>query len=176
MQTIVLGGGCFWCTEAVFTQLSGVVAVESGYCNGHVINPTYDDICSGDTGHAEVIKVTYDESSLDLTTLLNVFFATHDPTTLNRQGNDVGSQYRSGIYFDNESQQQIATAVKRSLAEQGIFGKPIVTEIEALNNYSCAEGYHQRYFELHPGQGYCAAIIAPKVAKFRKQFTALLNA
>ena len=175
MQTIVVGGGCFWCTEAVFTQLAGVLAVESGYCNGHVINPSYEDICTGDTGHAEVIKVTFDETKLDLSTLLNVFFATHDPTTLNRQGNDVGSQYRSGIYYETQMQQQTAQSVKAALQTEGIFDAPIVTEIQALNNYSCAEGYHQRYFEQHPGQGYCAAIIAPKVAKFRKQFTALLS-
>lgn len=175
MQSIVVGGGCFWCTEAVFTQVAGVTAVESGYCNGHVINPSYDDICTGDTGHAEVIKVTYDENQIDLTTLLNIFFATHDPTTLNRQGNDVGSQYRSGIYYQSEEQQQTANKVKHALIDQDLFDRPIVTEIEALTNYSCAEAYHQRYFELHPGQGYCAAIIAPKVAKFRKQFTSLLN-
>ena len=175
MQSIVVGGGCFWCTEAVFTQVAGVTAVESGYCNGHAINPSYDDICTGDTGHAEVIKVTYDENQIDLTTLLNIFFATHDPTTLNRQGNDVGSQYRSGIYYQSEEQQQTANKVKHALVDQDLFDRPIVTEIEALTNYSCAEAYHQRYFELHPGQGYCAAIIAPKVAKFRKQFTSLLN-
>ena len=175
MQSIIVGGGCFWCTEAVFTQVAGVKAVESGYCNGHVINPTYDDICTGDTGHAEVIKVTFDETQIDLTTLLNIFFATHDPTTLNRQGNDVGSQYRSGIYFQNAEQKQVASKVKEALAVQEIFDRPIVTEIEALSNYSSAESYHQRYYELHPGQGYCAAVIAPKVAKFRKQFVSLLN-
>lgn len=175
MQSIVLGGGCFWCTEAVFTQVAGVTAVESGYCNGHVINPSYEDICTGDTGHTEVIKVTFDEAKVDLATLLNIFFATHDPSTLNRQGNDVGSQYRSGIYYQSDDQKQTANEVKNALIAQEIFDRPIVTEIEALTNYSSAEAYHQRYFELHPGQGYCAAVIAPKVAKFRKQFTSLLN-
>lgn len=175
MQSIVVGGGCFWCTEAVFTQVAGVTAVESGYCNGHVVNPSYEDVCSGDTGHNEVIKVTFDEAQIDLATLLNIFFATHDPTTLNRQGNDVGSQYRSGIYYQNDDQRSTASTVKDALTAQDLFDRPIVTEIVALSNYSSAEAYHQRYFELHPGQGYCSAVIAPKVAKFRKQFTSLLN-
>jgi peptide-methionine (S)-S-oxide reductase len=174
-QTIVLGGGCFWCTEAVFTRVQGVTAVESGYCNGHVINPSYEQICDGNTGHTEVIKVTFKTSEVSLPTLLQIFFTTHDPTTLNRQGNDVGTQYRSGIYFQNEEQKQIAQASLIAIEQSNVWGAPLVTEIEQLNNYSSAEAYHQRYFELHPQQSYCAYVVAPKVAKLRKQFAHLLK-
>jgi peptide-methionine (S)-S-oxide reductase len=175
VESIVLGGGCFWCTEAVFIRVKGVLAVESGYCNGPVINPTYEQICGGDTGHAEVVKVDYDPSQISLDTLLGIFFATHDPTTLNRQGNDVGTQYRSGIFVTNTEQRSVAQAVLTKLNEQKMFGRAIVTEVTDLYNYSTAEAYHQRYFENHPNQGYCAAIIAPKVSKFRQSFVALLK-
>ncbi len=175
MESIVLGGGCFWCTEAVFVRIKGVAAVESGYCNGHVMNPTYEQICGGDTGHAEVIKVEYDAAMVSLETLLGIFFATHDPTSLNRQGNDVGTQYRSGIYVTSDAQRLTANAILSDLNTKRVFDRPIVTEVETLNNYSTAEAYHQRYFENHPNQGYCAAIIAPKVSKFRQSFVALLK-
>ncbi len=175
MESIVLGGGCFWCTEAVFVRIKGVAAVESGYCNGHVMNPTYEQICRGDTGHAEVIKVEYDAAMVSLETLLGIFFATHDPTSLNRQGNDVGTQYRSGIYVTSDAQRLTANAILSDLNTKRVFDRPIVTEVETLNNYSTAEAYHQRYFENHPNQGYCAAIIAPKVSKFRQSFVALLK-
>jgi peptide-methionine (S)-S-oxide reductase len=174
-ETIVLGGGCFWCTEAVFTRVQGVTAVESGYCNGHVINPSYEQICDGNTGHAEVIKVTFKPDEISLATLLQIFFTTHDPTTLNRQGNDVGTQYRSGIYFQSNEQQQAAKTALNSIEQANVWGAAVVTEIQPLNNYSSAEAYHQRYFELHPQQSYCAYVVAPKVAKLRKQFAHLLK-
>jgi peptide-methionine (S)-S-oxide reductase len=176
LKTIVLGGGCFWCTEAVFVRVKGVTAVESGYCNGHVPRPTYEQVCGGDTGHNEVIQVTFDVNTVSLETLLTIFFASHDPTTLNRQGNDVGTQYRSGIYVVDESQRAVALQVIKSLTDQGIFSRPIVTEVVNLSNYSKAENYHQQYFEQHPNQGYCAAVIAPKVSKLRHSFAALLKA
>jgi peptide-methionine (S)-S-oxide reductase len=174
-QTIVLGGGCFWCTEAVFTRVQGVTAVESGYCNGHVLNPSYEQICDGNTGHAEVIKVSFEPSEISLATLLQIFFTTHDPTTLNRQGNDVGTQYRSGIYFQNDEQRQAAIDAFKSIEQAKVWGAPLVTEVQQLDNYSAAETYHQRYFELHPQQSYCAYVVAPKVAKLRKQFSHLLK-
>lgn len=172
-QTIVLGGGCFWCTEAVFEQVQGVTAVESGYCNGHFPNPSYEQVCTGETGHAEVVRVTFDDQQISLRDILAIFFATHDPTTLNRQGHDVGTQYRSGIYASSEEQ---ATAAREVLQEaQQAFGGRVVTEVEPLQDYSRAEDYHQRYFARHPYQGYCAAVIAPKVEKFRKVFTSRLR-
>ncbi len=174
-DSIVFGAGCFWCTEAVFTRVRGVVAVESGYCNGHVLNPTYEQICTGTTGHAEVVKVDFRPDEVSLETLIEIFFATHDPTTLNRQGNDVGTQYRSGIYFHSPAQAaEIAPIVERIKADND-FGAPIVTEVQPCTNYSRAEEYHQRYFERNPHQGYCAAVIAPKVSKFRGQYQHLLK-
>lgn len=171
-ETITLGGGCFWCTEGVFKRVRGVVAVESGYCNGHVVQPTYEQVCSGDSGHVEVIQVTYDPAKVELDDLLRVFFATHDPTTMNRQGNDVGPQYRSGIYWTSESQRESAERIKAEAA--GLWSAPIVTEVVQRENYSCAESYHQDYFDRNPNQGYCAVIIAPKISKFRKTFAHLL--
>jgi len=168
VQTIVLGGGCFWCTEAVFEQVQGVQAVESGYCNGHFPNPSYEQVCTGQTGHAEVVRVTFEADQIRLQDILAIFFATHDPTTLNRQGHDVGTQYRSGIFCCEEEQVAVARAVL--LEAQHAFGGRVVTEVVALKDYSRAEDEHQRYFARHPGQGYCAAVIAPKVAKFRKVF------
>ena len=168
LQTIVLGGGCFWCVEAVFDQVEGVTDVESGYCNGHVMRPTYEQVCSGTTGHTEVIKVEFDASVVSLAELLDIFFTIHDPTTLNRQGADAGTQYRSGIYTVNDAQVSVARSV---IAEQQVAWKsPIVTEVLPLANYSTAEAYHQNYFEQHPNQGYCAMVAAPKVLKFRSKY------
>jgi len=167
-ELITLGGGCFWCTEAVFEQVDGVLAVESGYCNGHVPRPSYEQVCQGDTGHAEVVRVRFDPARISLREILEVFFVTHDPTTLNRQGNDIGTQYRSGIYWHTPAQEAVAQAVRAELNAQ--LGGRVVTEIQAEQQYSAAEAYHQHYFARHPNQGYCAFVIAPKVEKFRKTF------
>jgi len=169
-DTIVLGGGCFWCVEAVLKPLRGVERVVSGYANGRVKNPTYREVCSGLTGHAEVVEVTFDPDTISLRDLLTVFFATHDPTTLNRQGADRGTQYRSGVYYATDAQRETAEAVVADLTEQGVFDDPIVTEIEPLDTFYPAEDYHQDYFERNPAQPYCAAVIAPKVAKLRAQY------
>lgn len=166
LETITLAGGCFWCLEAVFVRVDGVVAVESGYSNGHVANPSYEQVCGGDTGHAEVVRISFDPQRISLRELLQIFFVIHDPTSLNRQGNDIGTQYRSGIYFDDPRHEAVAREVIAELAP----GKPVVTEVLPLANYSRAEDYHQRYFEQHPGQGYCAYVVAPKVEKFRRTF------
>jgi len=173
-EVITLGGGCFWCTEAVYEQVDGVLAVESGYCNGHVNAPSYEQVCGGDTGHVEVVRVEFDPTRIPLRDVLEIFFNVHDATTLNRQGNDVGPQYRSGIYLHDESQRAVAEAV-RAEANAAHHGR-VVTEIEPLDNYSRAEAYHQHYFANHPGQGYCAMVVAPKVEKFRKTFKARLKA
>jgi len=167
-QVITLGGGCFWCTEAVFELVDGVHAVESGYCNGHVMNPSYEQVCSGNTGHNEVVRVSFDAERISLREILEIFFVAHDPTTLNRQGNDAGTQYRSGIYWHTPDQEAVAQAVLAELNEQ-LKGR-VVTEIQREDNYSRAEAYHQHYFAQHPGQGYCAYVVAPKVEKFRKTF------
>ncbi|HEY1102302.1 MAG TPA: peptide-methionine (S)-S-oxide reductase MsrA [Burkholderiaceae bacterium] len=169
-HTIVLGGGCFWCTEAVFVKVRGITDVESGYSNGHVKGPTYEQVCTGTTGHNEVVKLEYDASDITLHEILEIFFLIHDPTTLNRQGNDVGTQYRSGIYFTDQEQKLVADAFIAELSASGVYGKPIVTEILPLENYSAAEDYHQDFFERNPFQGYCMAVAGPKVAKFRKTF------
>lgn len=172
LETITLGGGCFWCLEAVYLRVDGVTAVESGYSNGHVANPSYEHVCSGDTGHAEVVRVTFDAQRISLRELLAIFFVIHDPTSLNRQGNDIGSQYRSGIYFETPEQEAIAREVIAELAASGAASRPVVTEVLPLANYSRAETYHQRYFEQNPEQGYCAYVVAPKVEKFRRAFAA----
>ena len=169
-QTAVLGGGCFWCLEAVFDQLKGVVAVESGYAGGRAPNPTYDQVCGGDTGHAEVVRVEFDPAVLSYADLLGVFFSIHDPTTLNRQGNDVGTQYRSVIYAQTPEQRAEAERVIADLGREGLWRSPIVTEIADAAPFYPAEGYHQEYFERNGRQPYCQAVVAPKVAKFRKQF------
>ena len=169
-ETITLGGGCFWCLEAVYLLVDGVTAVESGYSNGHVPAPSYEQVCGGDTGHAEVVRISFDPGRISLRELLEIFFVIHDPTTLNRQGNDVGTQYRSGIYFHTPAQEAVAHEVLAELAASGVYRQPIVTELRPLANYSRAEEYHQRYFENHPGQGYCAMVVAPKVEKFRRTF------
>ena len=170
IETITLGGGCFWCLEAVYLRVDGVSAVESGYCNGHVVGPSYEQVCSGTTGHAEVVRVTFDTARIGLREVLEIFFVIHDPTTLNRQGNDAGTQYRSGIYFESPQHEATARAVLADMAASGEYRKPVVTELLPLANYSRAEDYHQRYFENHPNAGYCAVVVAPKVEKFRKTF------
>ncbi len=174
-ETITLAGGCFWCLEAVFDEMKGVLSVDSGYSNGHVANPSYRDVCSGRTGHAEVVRVTFDPSVISFRDILNVFFAIHDPTTLNRQGADAGTQYRSGIYYHTPEQKEIAESLIGELNAQGIWTSPIVTEVEAVNNFHIAEDYHQEYFARNPFQPYCQAVVAPKVAKFRKHYLELLK-
>lgn len=172
-QVLVLGGGCFWCTEAVYKEVQGVTDVESGYSNGHMKQPTYEQVCTGDTGHNEVVRLEYDPAVISTREVLEIFFAVHDPTTPNRQGNDVGTQYRSGIYFTTPEQEAEARAIIAELAKDDAFGRPIVTEVLALDNYCPAESYHQDFFERNPHQGYCMAVAAPKVAKFRKTFARL---
>lgn len=170
LQTITLGGGCFWCTEAVFVKVRGVTDVESGYSNGHVKQPSYEAVCTGTTGHNEVVKLEYDPTDISLEEILQIFFVIHDPTTLNRQGNDSGTQYRSGIYFTTPEQKAVADAFIAQLTADKVFGRPIVTEIVPMTNYWPAEDYHQDFFEKNPYQGYCMAVAAPKVEKFRKTF------
>ncbi len=172
-QTLVLGGGCFWCTEAVYKEVRGVLDVESGYSNGQAEQPTYEDVCTGRTGCVEVVKLEYDPAQVSTRELLEVFFVVHDPTTSNRQGNDVGTQYRSGIYYTTEAQRATAQAMIDELTAQDAFGAPIVTEVRPLQHYWRAEDYHQDFFERHPDQGYCLAVAAPKVDKFRRTFAAL---
>ncbi len=173
-ETITLAGGCFWCLEAVYLQVRGVLSVESGYSNGQTERPSYEQVCQGVTGHAEVVRLAFDPSQVSLRELLEVFFAIHDPTTLNRQGNDVGTQYRSGIYTQTPEQAELARAV---IAEvNAATGNRVVTELEPLSSYWPAEAYHQNYFAQHPGQGYCAFVVAPNVEKFRKTFRRLMKA
>ncbi|MBS0292573.1 MAG: peptide-methionine (S)-S-oxide reductase MsrA [Proteobacteria bacterium] len=171
LETIVLGGGCFWCLEAVFDRVRGVTDVQSGYANGHLPAPTYEQVCSGSTGHAEVVRVSFDPRQIGVREILEIFFATHDPTTLNRQGNDVGTQYRSAIYYTDPAHRLVAEELRREMTQDGQLGAPVVTELAQLLNYWPAEDYHQDYFANHPGQGYCAFVVAPKVAKFRKTFS-----
>ncbi|MDM5263641.1 peptide-methionine (S)-S-oxide reductase MsrA [Sulfurovum sp. XTW-4] len=167
-KELIVGGGCFWCTEAVFELLKGVNDVESGYANGHTPNPTYRDICTGDTGYAEVIKITYDDSIITVDTLLEIFFVIHDPTTLNRQGADRGTQYRSTILYTEEETKKAAEATME--AAQAEWNDPIVTKIEPLENYYKAEAYHQDYYQQNPMQGYCMAVIPPKLQKLKAKF------
>ena len=167
-ERITLGGGCFWCLEAVYEQVDGVIAVESGYANGHLAEPRYAQVCEGTTGHAEVVQVRFDPQRLPLREVLAIFFAIHDPTTQDRQGNDVGPQYRSGIYWHEASQRDVAAEVMEEA--QRAWCARIVTELEPLKGYWPAEAEHQHYFARHPGQGYCAFVIAPKVEKFRRVF------
>jgi peptide-methionine (S)-S-oxide reductase len=173
LQTIVLGGGCFWCTEAVFKEVRGVTDVESGYANGETERPSYEQVCTGRTGHNEVVKLTYDPAQVGTRQLLEIFFVVHDPTQMNRQGNDVGTQYRSGIYYTTPEQKQVADDLVREMSQEKLFGRPIVTEVVPMKNYWPAEEYHQDFFEKNPTQGYCLAVAAPKVAKFRKTFSEL---
>lgn len=172
-QTLVLGGGCFWCTEAVYVEVKGVLDVESGYSNGHAINPSYEQVCTGTTGHNEVVKLVYDPAVISTREILEIFFVIHDPTTLNRQGNDVGTQYRSGIYVTTPEQREVANDIIRELSQDKIYGRSVVTEVQDLSNYSAAEAYHQDFFARNPYQGYCMAVAAPKVEKFRKTFARL---
>jgi len=165
-----LAGGCFWCLEAVFDDLEGVEDVVSGYAGGSVPNPTYKHVCTGETGHAEVVQVTFNADVISYRDLLRVFFTIHDPTTLNRQGADMGTQYRSAIFTHNETQEKVAEEVIAELNDAGIWGDPIVTEVVPLEAFYPAEDYHQEYFRRNPNQGYCRVVIAPKVAKFRKQY------
>ena len=173
LRTITLGGGCFWCTAAVYEQVEGVTSVESGYGNGHVIAPTYEQVCGGESGHAEVVRVLYDPARVGLRDLLEIFFVVHDPTTLNRQGNDVGTQYRSGIYVENAEDEALAKEVV-AMVDRLNHGR-VVTEIRRLENYSAAEAVHQHYHANHPGDRYCALVVAPKLRKFRQVFAGLVR-
>jgi len=170
LEQATLAGGCFWCLEAVFLELKGVMRVQSGYTGGHVPNPSYEQVCTGQTGHAEVVQVDYDPAELSYADLLKVFFAIHDPTTLNRQGADVGTQYRSAIFPHGPEQEATAKAVIAELNAEGLFDAPIVTTVEPLETFYPAEEYHEDYFARNPYQPYCLAVVAPKVSKFRKQF------
>ncbi|MCS6889495.1 MAG: peptide-methionine (S)-S-oxide reductase MsrA [Chloroflexus sp.] len=170
LETATLAGGCFWCLEAVYDQVIGVQDVVSGYTGGHVPNPTYRQVCDGDTGHAEAVQIRFDPTQISYRELLEIFFSIHDPTTLNRQGADVGTQYRSAIFYHSEEQRQIAEQLVRELSEQQVFRDPIVTEIVPATTFYPAEEYHQEYFARNPYQPYCQFVVAPKVAKFRKLF------
>lgn len=174
-ETITLAGGCFWCLEAVYDRVRGVLDVESGYSNGQVSEPSYEQVCRGDTGHAEVVRLTFDPQQVSLRELLEVFFLIHDPTTRNRQGNDIGPQYRSGIYWTTPAQRDLVQAMLKELTDSRAFAAPIVTEVEAETNYWPAEDHHQDYFANHPNQGYCAFVVAPKVHKFRETFARLVK-
>ncbi|MRD46462.1 peptide-methionine (S)-S-oxide reductase MsrA [Caenimonas koreensis DSM 17982] len=175
-QTIALGGGCFWCTEAVYVKVKGITDVESGYSNGQTTRPSYEQVCTGRTGSAEVVKLTYDPAQISTRQILEIFFVVHDATQLNRQGNDTGTQYRSGIYYTTPEQKAEAEAIIAQLTADKVYSSPIVTEIKPLEHYFAAEEYHQDYFEKNPFQGYCVAVAAPKVAKFRKTFADLVKA
>lgn len=175
LEKATFGSGCFWCTEAVFERLQGVTGVVSGYSGGEVENPSYEEVCNGTTGHAEVIQLTYNPDLVSYKELLEVFWKTHDPTTLNRQGNDVGTQYRSVIFYHNDEQKELAERYKKELDEAGIFDDPIVTEISPLTNFYKAEKYHQNYYENNPAQPYCSFVITPKIEKFEKIFSEKLK-
>jgi len=170
METITFGAGCFWCVEAVFQQIEGVVKVESGYSNGQTKNPSYKEVCTGNTGHAEVVQVTFDPKKVSFDTILEIFWKTHDPTTLNRQGGDAGTQYRSGVFYSNEAQKVAAQSWLKKLNDEHVFPNPIVTEITALSNYSKAEDYHQDYYDLNGHNPYCQVVIKPKMDKLQKTF------
>lgn len=174
-QIATLAGGCFWCLEAVFDEVKGVKSVESGYAGGHMENPSYKAVCTGMTGHAEVVRVTFDDEVVSYRDLLNVFFGIHDPTTLNRQGADVGTQYRSAIFYHDEQQKKIAEEVIKDLEAQKIWDRPIVTTLEKMDTFYMAEDYHQEYFANNPYQPYCMAVVAPKVSKFRKHYLDMLK-
>ena len=170
LEKATLGGGCFWCTEAVYLQLKGVVDVKPGYSGGHVKNPTYKEVCTESTGHAEVVQITFDPEIVSFSEILEVFFVTHDPTTLNRQGNDAGTQYRSAIFYHSEKQKQIATEIIKELEKEKAYNKPIVTEVTAFDTFYVAEDYHINYFARNKNQPYCQYVVAPKVEKFQKAF------
>ncbi|MFQ5409576.1 MAG: peptide-methionine (S)-S-oxide reductase MsrA [Anaerolineales bacterium] len=175
-EMTTLGGGCFWCLEAVYVELKGVMKVESGYAGGHVTHPTYRDVCNGTTGHAEVVQLTFDPDQVSFRQILEVFFTIHDPTTLNRQGNDVGPQYRSAVFYHDEAQKRIAEEVIAALETDKVWDNPIVTEVVPLDTFYVAEDYHQGYYARNGSQPYCQAVIAPKVAKFRRRYLDRLKA
>lgn len=175
MQTAVLGGGCFWCTEAVFLALRGVQSVEPGYCGGHVDHPTYEQICEKNTGHIEVVRISFDPQVISFQTLLDVFFATHDPTTPGRQGNDVGPQYQSAIFYQDQAQQQAAVQTIERLNQDGSYAAPVCTEVLPAARFWVAEAYHHNFFARNPGQGYCQFVVAPKVQKVQGKFATLLK-
>ena len=175
LNIATLAGGCFWCLEAVYDQMQGVVSVESGYIGGQVDHPTYDAVCSGRTGYAEAVRIMFDPAIVGYRELLEVFFVIHDPTTLNRQGHDVGTQYRSAIFYHGLEQKQVAEEVIATITKEGLYPGPIVTQVEQAGTWYEAEPYHQEYFSRNPFQGYCTAVVGPKVAKFRKLFTAKLK-
>jgi peptide-methionine (S)-S-oxide reductase len=169
-ETVTLGGGCFWCLEAIFTELKGVHSVESGYSGGKVPNPSYEQVCTGTTGHAEVVQVVFDPGVVSLHDLLSIFFTVHDPTTLNRQGSDAGTQYRSVIFYRGDTQKEIAQTVMKEVGAEKIWDRPLVTELVPFDTFYKAEGYHQGYYESNPNQPYCRIVIEPKVRKFREKF------
>jgi len=171
-EIATLGGGCFWCVEAVYLETAGITGAVSGYMGGTRPNPTYEQVCSGRSGHVEVVQLTFDPAIISFRDVLEIFFATHDPTTLNRQGNDVGTQYRSVVFHHSPEQEAVARAVIADLTREGVFDSPIVTAVEPASAFYAAEDYHQRYFESHPNQPYCALVVAPKVMKFRQKFAA----
>lgn len=169
-EIATLGGGCFWCTEAIFRSLKGIESVESGYSGGHTKNPSYQDVCTGETGHAEVIHITFDPKLISFKELLEVFWKTHDPTTLNRQGADSGTQYRSVVFYHSPEQKETAEKYKSDLNKENVYNQPVVTEISAFDQFYKAENYHQNYFANNRSQGYCQFVIVPKIEKFRKIF------
>ncbi len=169
-ETATLGGGCFWCLEAVYDEMEGVISVESGYMGGQVANPSYKAVCTGTTGHVEVVQVTFDPAATSFREILEVFFAIHDPTSLDRQGNDTGTQYRSAIFYHSAAQREQAEAMIRELDAEGVWSKPVVTEVREASAFYVAEDYHQEYFRNNPSAPYCSYIVAPKVAKFRQKF------
>jgi len=175
VETATLAAGCFWCVEAVFDALKGVEDVVSGYSGGHTENPTYQQVCSETTGHAEVVQIKFDPEELSFADLLRVYFTVHDPTQLNRQGNDIGTSYRSAIFYHSDEQKQLAEKVIAEITAEAIYDKPIVTEVTAFDKFWPGEDYHQEYFANNPAQPYCAAVVAPKVAKFRQKFAARLK-
>jgi peptide-methionine (S)-S-oxide reductase len=169
-EVATLAGGCFWCIEGVFREVEGIENVVSGYTGGNTLNPTYDQVCTGTTGHAEAVQLTYDSSKLSYREILEIFFSVHDPTTLNRQGADVGTQYRSAIFYHNEQQKRVAEELIRELSKANLWNKSVVTQILPLDRFYPAEDYHQEYFSRHPEQAYCQMVISPKISKFRKQW------
>lgn len=175
VETATLAGGCFWCLDGAYRDLRGVISVESGYAGGDLPNPTYEQVCTGNTGHAEVVRITYDPDEIRYRDLLEVFFSIHDPTTLNRQGADVGTQYRSAVFYHDEAQREAADQIMAELTADGTFDDPIVTEVAALDVYYPGEAYHQDYYRNNPGQGYCQVVVAPKLAKFRAKYAAMLK-
>ncbi|WP_300319405.1 peptide-methionine (S)-S-oxide reductase MsrA [Idiomarina sp.] len=174
-EQATLGGGCFWCVESAFLQVKGIESVKSGYTGGHTENPTYEQVCTGDTGHAEVAQLTYDPQQISYRQILEIFFTLHDPTQVNRQGNDVGAQYRTSIFYHNEAQKQEAESIIAELENDGTFADPIVTEVTKLDTFYPAEDYHENYYARNPENPYCQAVISPKLAKFRKTFSGLLK-